>query len=92
MNAMHIYELVTVREQAGATIEEWRKAATFDRSEALEWARALAAPDKQGASVYRDEVRDWVSFSDPDEYHEGMSAAEALDLMSGDGWDPVAAN
>lgn len=91
MNAIHIYELITVREQAGAIIEEWKKKATFDRAEALEWARALTAPEKQGASIYRDEIRDWNSFAAPGEYQDGMTAAEALDVMNGDGYDLISA-
>nr|DAL94543.1 MAG TPA: hypothetical protein [Caudoviricetes sp.] len=90
MNTMHIYELVTVCERAGAAIGEWRKAATFDRAEALDWVRRLPAPSKQGPDVYRDEVRDWMEFEDLSEYADGMSAAEALDAMNGEGWDPVA--
>jgi hypothetical protein len=89
MNTMHIYELVTVCERSGAAIEEWRKAATFDRAEALEWARRLPAPSKQGPDVYRDEVRDWVEFDDLNGYADGMSAAEALDAAGGLGWNPV---
>lgn len=89
MNTMHIYELVTVCERSGAVIEEWRKATTFDRAEALEWARRLPAPSKQGPDVYHDEVRDWVEFDDPSAYADGMSAVEALDAAGGLGWNPV---
>lgn len=89
MNTMHIYELVTVCERSGAAIDEWRKATTFDRAEALEWARKLPAPSKQGPDVYHDEVRDWVEFEDLDEYTNDMGAAEALDAVGGLGWNPV---
>lgn len=85
----HIYELVTVCEHVNSPCEEWRKAATFDRAEAVQWARDLSAPNKQGANTYREEVRDWCRFIDPDEYADGMTAAEALDAMNGEGWNPV---
>lgn len=89
MNTMHIYELATVRERSGAVIDEWRKAATFDRAEALEWVRKLPAPSKQDPDIYRDEVRDWVEFDDLSAYVDGMSAEEALDAAGGFGWNPV---
>lgn len=89
----HIYECVEVRER-GSGFEEFRLKATFSLDEAINWANNPDIPRDYASYHFRQEVRDWTRFEYPEEYRDGMSAAEALDAMSPDsmyGWNPVEA-